>query len=109
MYLEAQDLTIVRFPDREHRFTDFVMGPTIVTAREVALAHPFAPVAAVRTRASSVDVVGRGRGSTRPIGSTSSRCGIPRRRTPGRSSSAELLASARVVGYGLLTTPRRSI
>ena len=42
MYLEAQDLTIVRFPEREHCFTDFVMGPTIVTRRAVARAHPFA-------------------------------------------------------------------
>ncbi|MDC5698354.1 glycosyltransferase [Intrasporangium calvum] len=41
MYLKAEDLTIVRFPEREHRFTDFVMGPTIVTSRDVALAHPF--------------------------------------------------------------------
>ena len=44
MYLKAEDLTFVRFPEREHRFTDFVMGPTIVTSRAVAVAHPFPEV-----------------------------------------------------------------
>ena len=44
MYLEAQDVTILRFPEREHRYTDLVMGPTIVAPRDVARAHPFAAV-----------------------------------------------------------------
>ncbi|NMR20537.1 glycosyltransferase [Cellulomonas fimi] len=41
MRIEAGDATLLRFAEREHRFTDFVMGPTIVTRRDVALAHPF--------------------------------------------------------------------
>ncbi|MFD2796819.1 glycosyltransferase [Promicromonospora vindobonensis] len=36
MHLEGADATILRFADREHRYTDRVMGPTIVAARETA-------------------------------------------------------------------------
>ncbi|WP_277209335.1 glycosyltransferase [Isoptericola croceus] len=42
MYLEDKDATMLRFSEREHRFTDFVMGPTIVARREVAAAVRFA-------------------------------------------------------------------
>ena len=104
MYLEAQDLTMVRFPDREHRYTDLVMGPTIVAAHEVAVAHPFAPV-------------GRGEdtGFLRDVVSAGGRCYsadrwnfVQMRHTSvphtWEASSAELLAGARVVGYGLLTS-----
>lgn len=38
------DLTAVRFPEREHRYTDFVMGPTMVTRRETARALRFPEV-----------------------------------------------------------------
>jgi len=41
MYLQGQDATILRFAEKEHRFTDFVMGPTIVARREVAQTVPF--------------------------------------------------------------------
>lgn len=40
-YLAGPDLTILRYADREHRFTDRVSGATIVTRRETALAVPF--------------------------------------------------------------------
>jgi hypothetical protein len=36
VYLEARDATVLRFIEREHRFTDFVMGPTIVARRDIA-------------------------------------------------------------------------
>jgi spore maturation protein CgeB len=42
--LERSDATVLRFAEREHRFTDFVMGPTLVTRRDVALGTPFEPV-----------------------------------------------------------------
>ncbi len=45
MYLESQDATILRFSDKEHRFTDFVMGPTIVTRREFLRERPFPEIA----------------------------------------------------------------
>jgi len=41
MYLEAMDATVLRFPEKENRFTDFVMGPTIMATRELALEARF--------------------------------------------------------------------
>jgi hypothetical protein len=45
MYLEGPDATILRFADREHRYTDRVMGPTIVAARAAAAAVGFRELA----------------------------------------------------------------
>lgn len=44
LYLEGMDATLLRFPEREHRYTDFVAGPTIVAKRDLALAQPFPAV-----------------------------------------------------------------
>ncbi len=41
LYVESYDLTLLRFAEREHRWTDFVMGPTILGRRELFEAHPF--------------------------------------------------------------------
>ncbi|OAB86242.1 glycosyltransferase [Janibacter melonis] len=41
MYLEGQEVHVVRFPEHEHRFTHFVVGPTIVAARSVVAEHRF--------------------------------------------------------------------
>ena len=41
MHLAASNATILRFAEREHRFTDLVMGPTILTRREVLKDNPF--------------------------------------------------------------------
>lgn len=41
MYLGERNATILRFQEREHRFTDLVMGPTIFTTRELMLEVPF--------------------------------------------------------------------
>lgn len=35
MYLEGSNRTLLRMPDREHRFTDLVMGPTMLGTREL--------------------------------------------------------------------------
>lgn len=35
MYVGEQDATLLRFPDKEHRWTDFVMGPTITGNSDV--------------------------------------------------------------------------
>lgn len=43
-YLAATGTMALRFPEREHRFTDFVTGPTIVARRVVATSHPFPAV-----------------------------------------------------------------
>ncbi|WP_227423304.1 glycosyltransferase family protein [Pengzhenrongella sicca] len=42
--LEATDATLLRFAEREHRYTDFVAGPTLLTSRALAAAQPFPPV-----------------------------------------------------------------
>ncbi|MFJ2519784.1 glycosyltransferase [Cellulosimicrobium cellulans] len=45
LYLTSLDATLLRFAEREHRYTDFVMGPTIVAARDLAEQVKFAAVA----------------------------------------------------------------
>lgn len=41
MHLDGPDATVLRFAEREHRFTDFVMGPTIVAKRHIAARYRF--------------------------------------------------------------------
>jgi hypothetical protein len=41
MHLQESKANILRFAHREHRFTDFVMGPTILGRRETMQANPF--------------------------------------------------------------------
>nr|WP_254456327.1 glycosyltransferase [Paeniglutamicibacter quisquiliarum] len=41
MYLGDRNATLLRFEEREHRFTDLVMGPTIFTTREMMQEVPF--------------------------------------------------------------------
>ncbi|WP_418606725.1 glycosyltransferase family protein [Georgenia sp. SUBG003] len=103
LHLASRDVTIVRYPEREHRFTDLVTGPTIVTRREVAAAHPF-------------PVVGRGedtgflRGAVRAgarVYSADRFSFVQVRSAAGHTwdvSDAELLAGAHVHHYGLSLT-----
>ncbi len=44
VHLVASKVTALRFAHREHRYTDFVMGPTIVTSAETARRIPFPEV-----------------------------------------------------------------
>ncbi|MCQ2000407.1 glycosyltransferase family protein [Arthrobacter zhaoxinii] len=44
VHLRRSNAVILRFGDREHRYTGFVMGPTIVTRRTLALELPFPPL-----------------------------------------------------------------
>lgn len=41
MYVESYDATLLRFAEREHRWTDFVLGPTLVARRDLFLEIPF--------------------------------------------------------------------
>ncbi|MCC3271139.1 glycosyltransferase [Arthrobacter zhangbolii] len=41
MHLRSSNAVVLRFGHREHRYTDFVMGPTIVTRRTLARELPF--------------------------------------------------------------------
>jgi spore maturation protein CgeB len=60
MYLEGPDATILRFADREHRYTDRVMGPTIVAARETASSVRFRALPRGEDTAFLEDVVEAG-------------------------------------------------
>lgn len=42
LHIQGRDIVICRFPEREHRFTDLVMGPTLMTRRSTLLDNPFA-------------------------------------------------------------------
>ena len=44
VHLAGPRATILRNAEREHRYTDFVMGPTITTRRRTAGEHPFPAV-----------------------------------------------------------------
>ncbi|MHA7133489.1 glycosyltransferase family protein [Oerskovia turbata] len=60
MYVEGTDATLLRFADREHRFTDRVMGPTILTRRSLAEATPFRDVGRGEDTAFLRDAVAAG-------------------------------------------------
>lgn len=42
MYIRRRDVVICRFPEREHRYTNLVMGPTMMARRSLLLDHRFA-------------------------------------------------------------------
>ncbi|WP_241212376.1 glycosyltransferase family protein [Brevibacterium aurantiacum] len=42
LYLRGRNIVMCRFPEREHRFTELVMGPTLMGRRELFIDHPFA-------------------------------------------------------------------
>lgn len=42
LHLRGRDIVMCRFPEREHRYTDLVMGPTMMGRRELFVEHPFA-------------------------------------------------------------------
>ncbi|MBM6403510.1 glycosyltransferase [Phycicoccus sp. CSK15P-2] len=102
MYLESLGATILRFPEREHRYTDLVMGPTIVTPRAVALASPFAEV----TRGEDTGFLRRIVAEGGRVYSADRFGFVQVRRCAGGhtwgATTAELLASSRMVGYGRL-------
>lgn len=43
LYVESADVTLLRFSEREHRWTDFVLGPTLMAHRTVFEDIPFEP------------------------------------------------------------------
>ena len=42
LHMRGADIVICRFPEREHRFTDLVMGPTLMARRSTLIDCPFA-------------------------------------------------------------------
>ncbi|WP_285103157.1 glycosyltransferase [Promicromonospora sp. MEB111] len=104
MYLEGADATILRFADREHRYTDRVMGPTIVAARETASTVRFRPLGRGEDTAFLADVVE----ASGTVYSADRFNFIQVRSAPGGHSwsvtEAELLASGELRHYGRAAT-----
>lgn len=42
LYLTSRNILMCRFPEREHRYTDLVMGPTLMARKDLFTEHPFA-------------------------------------------------------------------
>lgn len=42
LHLRGRNIVMCRFPEREHRFTDLVMGPTLIGSRKLFEQFPFA-------------------------------------------------------------------
>lgn len=60
MYLRGRNTTLLRFAEREHRFTNLVMGPTITARREVFLGTPFQAIQRGEDSQFLNSVTGRG-------------------------------------------------
>ncbi|SKC38959.1 glycosyltransferase family protein [Krasilnikoviella flava] len=101
MYLEAHDATVLRFAEREHRFTDFVMGPTIVARRETAARVRFGETTTGEDSAFLRGVVDAGAGvySADRFGFVQVRGGTGGPHT-WQLSDVEALATGRVQFYG---------
>ncbi len=99
MYLAARNATLLRFAEKEHRYTSFVMGPTIVARRDMARAVPFAPV----SRGEDTDFLGRVANADGSIYSADRFGFIQVRRGDAHAwdvTDTELLASGTVQWYG---------
>lgn len=103
MYLAGHDATVLRFPEREHRYTDFVVGPTLMLARDLALTHPF-PAVQRGEDTGMLAAITRAGGSVY----SSDRYNFVQHRGPSGAehqhtwdaTDAELLANSRVQFYG---------
>lgn len=60
VYLAAQDMIVLRSPEREHRWTTFLAGPTFVGKADTFRASPFANVGRGEDSQFLVDVVQKG-------------------------------------------------
>ncbi|WP_298886916.1 glycosyltransferase [uncultured Serinicoccus sp.] len=100
MWLAESDCLLVRFPEREHRFTDMVMGPTLTMRRDLAATMPFA----ARTRGEDTDLLRRVLLAGGRIYSSDRFNFVQVRRGAGHTwtaTEAELLANGQVVAFGV--------
>lgn len=104
MHLAGSKATVLRAGEREHRFTDFLAGPTLTARREVFEAHPFEAVNTGEDTAFLERVVASGG----CIYAADRFNFVQVRRAPGagsehtwRVSDAEILANAQVHHFGL--------
>jgi len=102
VYVGGADVTALRFAEREHRFTDFVMGPTIVAGRDVTRDVPFPALGRGEDTGFLAGVIGAGASvySADRFSFVQVRGGDPAAHT-WTVSDAELLAGAdvQVAGY----------
>ncbi|MBE1877118.1 glycosyltransferase family protein [Myceligenerans pegani] len=100
MYLSGPDLTLLRFADREHRYTDRVMGPTIVAGADVARRARFPEV----SRGEDTGFLERVTSAGGRVYSTDRFNFVQMRSAAGghswRVSDTELQASGEVTFYG---------
>lgn len=100
MWLSESDCLMVRFPEREHRFTDMVMGPTLTMRRGLVESMGFA----ARTRGEDTDLLRRVLLDGGSIYSSDRFNFVQVRRGAGHTwtaSEAELLANGEVVAFGV--------
>lgn len=99
LLLSGTGALLVRFPEREHRFTDMVMGPTLMMRRELAARIPFA----ARTRGEDTHFLRRVLLAGGQVYSADRFNFIQVRNDAGHTWEAtdvELLANGNVVAYG---------
>ncbi|WP_440900089.1 glycosyltransferase family protein [Actinosynnema sp.] len=99
MLLRGSGCLLVRFPEREHRFTDMVMGPTLMMRRELLAELPFATL----TRGEDTDLLRRVLLRGGRIYSADRFGFVQVREASGHTweaTDAELLANGNVVAYG---------
>ncbi|OLT41902.1 glycosyltransferase [Serinicoccus sp. CNJ-927] len=99
LLLQSTGALMVRFGYYEHRFTDLVMGPTVMTRRELLQAEPFPP----RTTGEDTHFLRRVLAGGGTIYAADRYNFIQVRRGHGHTwdaPDAELLANGRVVAYG---------
>lgn len=100
MYLAHEDVTALRFPQWEHRYSSFVSGPTIVARADLARQVGFQPVT---TGEDSAFLTTAAQEGARIY--SASRFGFVQQRDPQRQhtwgiSSAQVLATATISHWG---------
>ena len=100
VYLEGMDATVLRFPETEHKYRDFVSGPTIVAKRSVVLVNPFPQV----WRGEDTGFL-RGARDNGAVTFSAGRFDFIQVRSSGTHTwsieDSEILATAQVSSYGL--------
>lgn len=100
VYLQDQDATVLRFPEGEHKYRDFVSGPTIVAKRSAVLENPFEQV----WRGEDTSFLRNARDNGAVIFSSNRFGFIQVRSGKGHTWSIEdreILATGRLFSYGL--------
>lgn len=99
MYLQQHDATLLRFPHKEHRFTNMVMGPTIMAARTVFREFPFE----ARTKGEDTAFLGTAIASSASLYSSDKFNYYQQRNGTGHTwqvSDFDILASSDIAFYG---------